>query len=137
MSNAWDCPEGLVVDGISRFSGCNVGIGFAQALGWYYLVVLPPLAPLFLYTAAKIHRHAPNSSPSRLHGMAYFGLSVTLLSPFCSYPAFNPRKPVTSDLALSLSGGVGGLVMLIGGFRLLIGHYVASAFQLVSGFQHA
>jgi hypothetical protein len=35
-------------------------------------------------------------------------------------------------LVVSLAGGIGVLCFCVGGFRLLIGHYVALSFQVVS-----
>jgi hypothetical protein len=38
MAVAWQCPDGLTFDSVSRYAGCNVSIGFAQIIGWSYVV---------------------------------------------------------------------------------------------------
>ena len=128
----WECPDGLMVDQWSRYSGCNVGTDLSKALGLYHLLVIPPLVMLYLYVALELYRHDPMSSPSRMQGMAYFAVGVVMMVPMLSNAAVDPQTPASSKLDISLVGGIGIYLFAVGGWRMLIGHYVASCFQMVS-----
>jgi hypothetical protein len=121
-----------MVDQWSRYSGCNVGADLSKALAWYYWLVCVPLVLLYLYVALELYRHDPMSSPSRMQGMVYFAVGVALWLPMPGNAAVDPQTPASSKLAVSLSGGIGVLCYCVGIVRLLIGHYVASCFQMVS-----
>jgi hypothetical protein len=123
---------GLMIDQWSRYSGCNVRADWSKALGWYYLLVLPPLVLLYLYVALELYRHDPMSSPSRIQGMVYFAVGAALYVPMLSNAAVDPQTPVSSKLAVSLAGGIGVQCFCVGAWRMIIGHYVASCFQMVS-----
>jgi hypothetical protein len=58
----WECPDGLMVDQWSRYSGCNDPA--IQALNWYYSLAIPPLVIMWLYVALELYRH----DPMRLYG---------------------------------------------------------------------
>jgi hypothetical protein len=120
----WECPDGLMVDQWSRYSGCNVGAGLSKALAWYYLLVIPPLALLYLYVALALYRHDPISAPSRIQGMAYTAVGVVLSLPMMINAAVDPHTPASSKRAVSLAGGIGPIIFTVGGFRSVIGHYV-------------
>jgi hypothetical protein len=128
----WECPDGLMVDQWSRYSGCNVGSDLTKALAWYFLLVCVPLVLLYLYVALELYRHDPTSSPSRMQGMVYLAVGLALWLPMAGNAAVDPQTPASSKLAVSLTGGIGVLCFCVGIFRLLIGHYVASCFQMVS-----
>jgi hypothetical protein len=121
-----------MVDQWSRYSGCNVRADLSKALGWYYLLVVPLLVCLYLYVALELYRHDPMSSPSRIQGLVYFAVGAALYVPMLSSPAVDPQTPVSSKLDLSLVGGIGAHCFCVGAWRLIIGHYVASCFQMVS-----
>jgi hypothetical protein len=128
----WECPDGLMVDQWSRFSGCNVGADLSKALAWYYWLVCIPLVLLYLYVALELYRHDPMSSPSRIQGMVYFAVGMALWLPMGGNAAADPQTPASSKLAVSLAAGIGCLWFCVGGLRLVVGHYVASCFQMVS-----
>jgi hypothetical protein len=128
----WECPDGLMVDQWSRYSGCNVGADLSKALAWYYLILCVPLVLLYLYVALELYRHDPMSSPSRMQGMVYFAVGLALFMPMAGNAAVDPQTPASSKLAVSLAAGIGVLCFMVGVNRLLIGHYVASCFQMVS-----
>jgi hypothetical protein len=129
----WGCPDGIMVDEWSRYSGCNVGSDVSKAVAWFHLLVIPPLALLYLYVALELYRHDPMSSPSRIQGMLYTAVgTATLWCFFLSNAAVDPQTPSSSKLGVSLVGGIGFGVYCVGGWRLVLGHYVASVFQMVS-----
>ena len=121
-----------MVDQWSRYSGCNVGSDLTKALAWYYLLVLYPLVLQWLYVALELYRHDPMSSPNRMQGMVYAAVGIAMWLPNMSNAAVHPQTPASSKLAVSLAGGIGVLCFCVGAVRLLIGHYVASCFQMVS-----
>ena len=121
-----------MVDQWSRFSGCNVRADLSKALAWYYLILCVPLVLLYLYVALELYRHDPMSSPSRMQGMVYAAVGMALWLPMGGNAAVDPQTPASSKLDVSLTGGIGALCFCVGGMRLLIGHYVASCFQMVS-----
>jgi hypothetical protein len=127
----WECPDGLMVDQWSRYSGCNVGADLSKALAWYYLLVLCPLVLLYLYVALELYRHDSMSSPSRMQGMVYTAVGMALWLPMVSNAAVDPQTPASSKLAVSLAAGIGVLCYAVGAGKLLIGHHVASCFQMV------
>ena len=128
----WECPDGLMVDQWSRYSGCNVGSDLSKALAWYYWLVCVPLVLLYLYVALELYRHDPMSSPSRMQGMVYAAVGIVLFMPMAGTAAVDPQTPASSKLAVSLAGGIGCLCFCVGAWRLVIGHHVASCFQMVS-----
>jgi hypothetical protein len=67
-----------------------------------------------------------------MQGMVYFAVGMALLLPMVGNAAVDPQTPASSKLAVSLSGGIGVLYLAVGSCRLVIGHYVASCFQMVS-----
>jgi hypothetical protein len=67
-----------------------------------------------------------------MQGMVYFGVGLALWLPMPGNAAVDPQTPASSKLAVSLAAGIGALCFLVGAVRLLIGHYVASCFQMVS-----
>ena len=121
-----------MVDQWSRYSGCNVRADLSKALAWYYLILLCPLVVLWLYVALELYRHDPMWSPSRMQGMVYAAIGLALYVPLMGNAAVDPQTPASSKLAVSLAAGIGVLCLCVGGIRLLIGHYVASCFQMVS-----
>ena len=121
-----------MVDQWSRYSGCNVRADLSKALAWYYLLVLCPLVLLYLYVALELYRHDPMSSPSRMQGMVYFAVGIVVVVPMAGPAAVDQQTPAASCLAVSLAAGIGILCYAVGVWRLLIGHYVASCFQMVS-----
>jgi hypothetical protein len=128
----WECPDGLMVDQWSRYSGCNVGADLSKALAWYYLLVLCPLVLLWLYVALELYRHDPMSSPSRMQGMVYAAVGIAMFMIMGGNAAVDQQTPASSKLVVSLAAGIGVLCFSVGGWRLVIGHYVASCFQMVS-----
>jgi hypothetical protein len=53
--------------------------------------------------------------------------------PLAGNAAVDPQTPASSKLVFSLAAGIGvALYFSVGGWRLLIGHHVASCFQMVS-----
>jgi hypothetical protein len=128
----WECPDGLMVDQWSRYSGCNVGADLSKALAWYHWLVCVPLVLNYLYVALELYRHDPMSSPSRMQGMVYAAVGIAMWLPFVGNAAVDQQTPASSKLAVSLAGGIGALCLCVGFNRLLIGHYVASCFQMVS-----
>ena len=122
-----------MVDQWSRYSGCNVGADLSKALAWYNLLVLCPLVLLYLYVALELYRHDPMSSPSRMQGMVYAAVGIAMWLPMLlGNAAVDPQTPASSKLVVSLIGGIGMVCFCVGALRLLIGHYVASCFQMVS-----
>jgi len=67
-----------------------------------------------------------------MQGMVYFAVGMAMWLPMVSNAAVDQQTPTSSKLAVSLAAGIGVLCYCVGGFRLLIGHYVASCFQMVS-----
>jgi hypothetical protein len=128
----WGCPDGIMVDEWSRYSGCNVGSDVSKAAAWYHVLVIPPLVLLYLYVALELYRHDPMSSPSRIQGMLYTAVGTATLWCFFLSNAVDPQTPSSSKLGVSLVGGIGAAVYCVGGWRLVLGHYVASCFQMVS-----
>jgi hypothetical protein len=63
--------------------------------------------------------------------MVYTAVGIVWMSPLAIYAAVNPRVSVNSNVALSLAGGVGCFIFCVGAAKLMLGHYVASQFQLV------
>jgi hypothetical protein len=121
-----------MVDDWSRYSGCNVGSDLSKALSWYYLLLGIPMALLYPYIALELYRHDPMSSPSRMQGMVYFAVGTAMLLPMPSNAAVDPQTPASSKRDVSLAAGIGCLFFCVGGWRLMIGHYAASVFQMVS-----
>ena len=121
-----------MVDQWSRYSGCNVGADLSKAIAWFYWILLCPLVLLWLYVALELYRHDPMSSPSRMQGMVYFAVGLALWLPMGGNAAVDPQTPASSKLVVSLAAGIGILCCCVGAVRLLIGHYVASCFQMVS-----
>jgi hypothetical protein len=134
---AWECPEGLVVDMWSRFSGCTIGVEVARFLGWYTFLVYIPVILLLFYTVLKLYCHDPAGSPSRVQGMVGMAVGAALAGIEPGYAMSNPRIPATSSIAVAVLSAFGGLCWGYGFFRLLLGHYVASIFQMVSSTQEA
>jgi hypothetical protein len=128
----WECPDGLMVDQWSRYSGCTLEADVSKAFGWLFLLVCVPLVLLYLYVALELYRHDPMSSPSRIQGMVYNAVGVAMILPMVINPAVDPQTPASSKLAVSLAGGIGIVLFCVGGWRLTAGHYVASVFQMVS-----
>ena len=121
-----------MVDQWSRYSGCNVGADLSKALAWYYWLLWVPLVLLWLYVALELYRHDPMSSPSRMQGMVYAAVGIAMFMPMGGNAVVDPQTPASSKLAVSLNGGIGALCFCVGAWRLVIGHYVASCFQMVS-----
>ena len=121
-----------MVDQWSRYSGCNVRADLSKAIAWYYLLVCVPLVLLWLYVALELYRHDPMSSPSRMQGMVYAAVGLALCVPVHFPAAVDQQTPASSKLAVSLAAGIGILCFCVGAVRLLLGHYVASCFQMVS-----
>jgi hypothetical protein len=67
-----------------------------------------------------------------MQGMVYAGVGIAMMVPMMSYAAVDPQTPASSNLAVSLACGIGVLCFCVGAIRLLIGHHVASCFQMVS-----
>jgi hypothetical protein len=55
-----------------------------------------------------------------------------MILPMLSNAVVDPQTPACSKLGVSLAGGIGVVFFSVGGYRLVIGHYVASLFQMVS-----
>jgi hypothetical protein len=53
------------------------------------------------------------------------------------YPVMHPGIPASSDLAVSLLAGGGVLLWCVGIFRLVLGHYLASIFQMIYSLEPA
>ena len=47
MADIADCRDGLVVDSLSRYSGCTVGADLTKVMGWLQLIFLTIDVPLF------------------------------------------------------------------------------------------
>jgi len=139
MSNvtAWDCPDGLVVDGWSRFSGCTISVDIVRFVGWYYLVVWPPLFLLLLYTALRLYRHDPTSSPSRIRGLVAMAVAIAMMQPMTGHPVLNLGVPHSSYLGISLFSGGGSALYCVGIVRLHVGHHLASVFQMIYALEPA
>jgi hypothetical protein len=120
-----------MVDQWSRYSGCNVG-SLSKAIAWYYLILCVPLVLLYLYVALELYRHDPMSSPSRMQGMVIAAVGLAMWLPMWGNAVVDPKTPASSKLAVSLTAGIGTLCFCVGALRWLIGHYVASCFQMVS-----
>ena len=121
-----------MVDQWSRYSGCNVRADLSKAIAWYYLLLCVPLVLQWLYVALELYRHDPMSSPSRMQGMVYAAVGLAMWLPMAGNAAVDPQAPASSKLVVSLAAGIGILCFSVGCVRLLIGHYVASCFQMVS-----
>jgi hypothetical protein len=121
-----------MVDQWSRYSGCNVRADLSKAIAWFHLLVCGPLVLLLLYVALELYRHDPMSSPSRMQGMVFAAVGMALWVPLGGNAAVDPQTPASSKLAVSLAAIVGALCFCVGACRLVIGHYVASCFQMVS-----
>jgi hypothetical protein len=67
-----------------------------------------------------------------MQGMVYTAVGMALWLPMPGNAAVDPQTPASSKLAVSLAAGIGVLCYAVGVFRLLIGHHVASCFQMVS-----
>jgi hypothetical protein len=67
-----------------------------------------------------------------MQGMVYLAVGTAMTVPMLSNAAVDPQTPVSSKLDISLIGGIGILLFSVGGWRMVIGHYAASCFQMVS-----
>jgi hypothetical protein len=67
-----------------------------------------------------------------MQGMVYAGVGIAMWLPMPGNAVVDLQTPASSKLAVSLAAIVGILCFCVGALRLLIGHYVASCFQMVS-----
>jgi hypothetical protein len=67
-----------------------------------------------------------------MQGMVYFAVGLAMVLPMAGNAAVDPQTPASSKLDVSLAAGIGLLCFPVGAVRLLIGHYVASCFQMES-----
>jgi hypothetical protein len=127
----WECPEGLGVDALSRYSGCNISTDFSKAVAWFLMLSALSGVSLMLFAAAKLHLHDPRSSPARVQGMFGFALGVALIIPFWAYPVFQPRKPASADPTVALPAAISWIPLYIGAFKYMVEHLLTSVFQMV------
>jgi hypothetical protein len=67
-----------------------------------------------------------------MQGMVYTVVGMALWLPMPGNAAVDLQTPASSKLVVSLAAGIGVLCFGVGAWRLVIGHYVASCFQMVS-----
>jgi hypothetical protein len=67
-----------------------------------------------------------------MQGMVYFAVGMAMWLPMPGNAAVDQQTPASSKLAVSLTAGIGILCFQLGAWPMLIGHYVASSFQMVS-----
>jgi hypothetical protein len=103
MAVAWQCPDGLTFDSVSRYAGCNISIGFAQFIGWSFVFLWPPTALLIVFTAAKLRQCERNSSAARAKALGLQGIGMLMVGPMYCSAAWDPHTPASSDRALSLA----------------------------------
>jgi hypothetical protein len=135
-ASAWQCPAGLTVDSLSRFSGCTIGIDLAQFLGWYILTLFNASALLWLFAAIKLHLHDPTSSPARVQGLAGAGIGMIVCTSFMGFPAVDPHTPASSDGALSFAHGLGFLLLAFSLWKYA-GQNGVGIFQMVYSLEQA
>jgi hypothetical protein len=131
MADEWECPEGLGVDALSRYSGCNISTDISKAVAWLLMLIGLPGVPLSLFVAAKLHLHDPRSSPARVQRMFSFTLGIALVLPFFAYPVFQPRKPASADPTVAILAAISWIPMYIGVFKYLLEHLLTSVLQVV------
>jgi hypothetical protein len=136
MADEWECPQGLRVDALSRYSGCNISTDFSKAVAWF-LMLCPPTVLLMLFAAAKFHLHDPRSSPARVQGMFTEAFGIALATPFCVYPIFQPLKPASADPTVALLAAISFFPMYVGAMKYLLEHLLASVFQMVYSLEPA
>jgi hypothetical protein len=130
-----DCPEGLVVDAISRFSGCNTSVKLQQGIAWCWLLSAVVVAPSSLFTAAKLHLHDPTISPARVQSLVLIGLGYLFFVFWAAYPVFRPNEPYTSNPLISWIAGLGVAAYGMGVIYYYAGHLLASVFFMVYALQ--
>jgi hypothetical protein len=136
-ASAWQCPTSPTVDPFTRYSGCTVGIELAQFFGWWNLFLWALVSLGFLFAAVKLHLHDQTSSLNRMcisdvvHAFALISIGSAMLCPVVSSAAWDPHTPVTSDLAIALSGGAGCMFWTIGAYKHACSTYIAGIFQMV------
>jgi hypothetical protein len=136
-ASAWQCPAGLTVDSLSRFSGCTIGIDLARVISWYMLTLSNASCLLLLFTAIKLHLHDPTSSPVRVQSFAGLGIGFVATSFFMGFSAVDPHTPASSDVALSFAHGLGALLAIFSIWKYFLSHILAGVFQMVFSLEQA